>query len=45
VSKDPASLNTVVIEVGIESCEAVISIERVYNKDATPAKQDYSCDR
>jgi hypothetical protein len=42
VSKDPASLNAAVIEVGVESRQAV-SIERVY-KDATPANQD-SCDR
>jgi hypothetical protein len=41
VSKDPASLNAVLIEVGVERAarEAVVSIERVY-KDATPAKQD-----
>jgi calcineurin-like phosphoesterase len=42
VSKDPASLNAVVIEVGVESHQAV-SIERVYN-DAAPANHD-SCDR
>ena len=38
VSKDPASLNAVVIEVGVESRQAV-NIERV-NKEATPANQD-----